>query len=1547
MSAINKHELAMTDTHGILHVFHPATAHWFSEAFPAPTAAQTQAWAPIADGKNTLLLAPTGSGKTLAAFLFAINRIMFPQGQVSNSDAVSQAKLDSSAKNDDENDCGVQVLYISPLKALGVDVERNLRAPLAGVRAVAQRKGFAFCEPTVGVRSGDTTPQERQRLRRYPPDILITTPESLFLMLTSATRTTLSDVHTVIIDEIHSMVATKRGSHLFLSLERLESLRVSAGHKSPIQRIGLSATQRPLKEVAHLLGGADATSDPDIAPKERHVEIVAAGKSKELDLKVEVPVEDMTKLGEVDFASGAASSGPSPPSIWPAIHPRLVELVRSHRSTMIFVNSRRLAERLATAINDLAEEEISLAHHGSIAKDTRLQIEDRLKRGDLPAIVATSSLELGIDMGAVDLVIQIEAPPSIASGMQRIGRAGHQVNVPSSGVIFPKYRGDLLACSAAVGRMYEGQVEETYFPRNPLDVLAQQLVAMVALEPMSVDEMFALVRRAAPFHELPRVALEGVLDLLSGRYPSDEFSELRPRVTWDRVSNTVSPRKGTQRLAIANAGTIPDRGLYGVFLADGSDRPSRVGELDEEMVFETQPGDVFLLGASSWRVMEITSDRVLVTPAPGEPGRMPFWRGDGPGRPLEFGQAIGELTRELLALPRQKAREILENDHALDRRAAWNLMEYLHDQVAATGEAPCDRTIVFESFLDEIGDWRVAVLTPFGSRVHAPWATAVSAKLENEYPGEVDSNWTDDGMMFRLPQTDNPPIVDWFFPSADEIEDIVTHRLGGTALFAARFRENAARALLLPRRQPGRRTPLWLQRRKSADLLAVAAKYPSFPILLETYRECLRDVFDLRGLKSILADVEQRRIRVREAQTQTPSPFASTLMFAYIGNFLYDGDAPLAERRAASLTLDHAQLRELLGDAELRELLDMESVAMVSSELQRLTVAHRVKHADGIHSLLLSIGDLSQSELAARCERDYVDSGQLDSDLEALASERRTLLIRVGGDQRWIANEDTGRFRDALGIVPPLGVPDAFLETVADPLGDLVSRYARTHGPFTAENVAMRFGLGIAPVIATLERLTNEQRLAEGSFLRDGQGREWCDSQVLRRIKRLSLAKLRKQIEPVEQSALARFLPQWHGVSNRRRGLDGLLDVIEQLQGMPLPVVTLEQHILPARLTDYSPSGLDELCAAGEVVWRGCGGLSAGDGRVALYLADHLALLCPTSEPLDGEMQVRIRDFLRDQGASFFDAIARELGGFRNEVHDALWDLVWAGEVTNDTIGPLRALRRTSKSKSKSRRRQSSHFRSRRSVKTPGTQGRWSLVEHLCARGGSAEQPTSTERQTAVAHQLLQRHGIVIREAVSSEGLPGGFSGIYPVFKAMEEAGRIRRGYFVEALGAAQFASPGAEEHLRRYKQVDPDSPLDYVLAATDPANPYGLVLKWPESSTVTIRPTRSAGARVVICDGYLVGYLSRSGEHLSTFLPDLEPEHSRIARRLVRSIMGTASPGQPVYLTQIDGGPPGESLLAKMLVECGFSAATQGYLYRAENETDVHGRRTDSRRRS
>ncbi len=1242
----------------------------------------------------------------------------------------------------------------------------------------------------------------------------------------------------------------------------------------------------------------------------------------------------MARLKDVgaqeEIRSGPASSATSPASgagsIWPSIYPRLVELVRAHRSTMIFTNSRRLAERLAGSLNDTAGEEIALAHHGSVAREKRLEIEDRLKRGELPAIVATSSLELGIDMGAVDLVIQIEAPPSIASGMQRIGRAGHKVGEPSRGILFPKYRGDLLAAAAATARMQEGRVEETTYPRNPLDVLAQQIVAIVVSAPAQVDDLYRLVRGAAPFAELPRSSFEGVLDMLSGRYPSDEFAELRPRVTWDRVGGEVRAREGARHVAVVNAGTIPDRGLYGVFLkGDDSRRSMRVGELDEEMVFESQPGDVFVLGASSWRIEEITHDRVMVSPAPGVPGKMPFWHGDRPGRPTEFGQAIGELARGLVSAKPDLAAKRLREEHGLDARAATNLIAYLEEQKEATGEVPSDRTIVVERYQDDIGDWRVCVLSPWGARVHAPWATAVLAALKESHAGDVEALWSDDGMVFRVPESDEPPDVALFLPAADEVEDLVVRNLGESSLFAARFRENAARALLLPRRHPGRRSPLWQQRKRASDLLAVASRYGSFPILLETYRECLRDVFDLPGLTEILRRIASRAIRVVTRDTRTPSPFAASLLFSYVANFIYDADAPLAERRAQALSVDQAQLRELLGEAELRELFDPDAIEGLERSLQRLE-GRRVRHADGLHDLLLSLGDLSEAEILARSEA----PDEAPRWLEALVRDRRVIAVRVAGEARFAAAEDAGKLRDALGVVPPPGLPAAFLEARegAEPVTDIVSRYARTHGPFRLEEAAGRWGLPVGVVRLALDRLAERGRVIEGDFLPEGRTREWCDAGVLRAIKRRSLAKLRREVEPVEHAAFARFLAVWQGVARPRAGLEALLSAVEQLQGCPIPASVLEAEVLPARVERYRPADLDFLLASGEIVWRGLEPLGPSDGRVALYLTDRASLLAPPPRPLAsaGPLAAEVRSLLSKRGALFFPDLAAETGAFAGDLVSVLWDLVWAGEISNDTLAPLRSLLSGSSAKS-ARRGRGRAFRSRR-LGPPGSEGRWFVVP------APRKPPSETERRAALSRALLERYGVLTREAVAAEGIEGGFSTVYPILKAMEDAGQVRRGYFVAGLGATQFALAGADDRLRGERDApEPDASQTLVLAATDPANPYGAALPWPQppASEAVARPQRAAGAQVVTRAGELLAWIGRTETNMLSFLPADEPARGAAARDLARALARLVDTGRrrAVLVGKVDGRDPRESPLAAHLVGAGFLAGSRGYLKR------------------
>ncbi|MEJ2860386.1 ATP-dependent helicase [Actinomycetospora flava] len=1589
----------------VLDRFSPATRDWFTGAFEGATPAQAGAWEAVADGQHALVVAPTGSGKTLAAFLWALDRLATtpPPGEPTRR---------------------CRVLYVSPMKALTVDVQRNLRSPLAGLGQAAQRLGLPRPDVTVGSRTGDTPADERRSFQRTPPDILVTTPESLFLLLTSAARESLRGIDTVIVDEVHAVLASKRGAHLALSLERLDALL-----DAPAQRIGLSATVRPIDEVAAFLGGG------------RPVRVVAPESTKTVQVRVEVPVEDMAALdsggdnssgpGVEEEVEGSAAGAAQRASIWPAVQERILDLVGEHRSTIVFANSRRLAERLTARINELATERahaeaedrppvelddtddesdelapvigpfpaeavgqsgtaeaaeviVARAHHGSMSRTQRTQVEEALKSGHLPCVVATSSLELGIDMGAVDLVIQVEAPPSVASGLQRVGRAGHQVGAVSTGVVMPKYRGDLVSCAVVAERMAGGAIEAMHYPRNPLDVLAQHVVSMTAMEPWSVDDLTGLVRRAAPFAGLPDSAMQAVLDMLAGRYPSDDFGELRPRITWDRVTDQLSGRPGAQRLAVTSGGTIPDRGLYTVVTpgsGEGGTGGSRVGELDEEMVYESRVGDTFLLGSTSWRVLDITRDRVVAEPAPGVPARMPFWKGDALGRPLELGRALGAFVRELSAADDAAATERAQAA-GLDAWATSNLLAYLREQKESTRHVPSDRTIVVERFRDELGDWRLVVHSPFGAQVNGPWALAIAARFRETRGLEVSAASADDGIVLRLPDALDDageeilPTAEDVLLDPDEVEQVVTAEVSNSALFASRFRECAARSLLLPRRDPTRRTPLWQQRQRAAQLLSVASRFEQFPVVLETMRECLQDVYDVPGLVELMRDVRSRGVQVVDVATTSASPFARTLMFGYVGMFLYELDAPLAERRAAALSLDSALLAELLGSEAIRELLDGDVLAEIEGQLQRTDPERHVRDVEGTADLLRFVGDLTTAEAAAR--------GVQESWLTELESARRAIRVRVAGEERWIAIEDAGRFRDALGAGLPVGVPEAFTEPVADPLGDLLARFARTRGPFPVNAPAHRFGLGVAVVGGVVDRLVSSGRLVRGELRPDGApplpgvpadltgtGPDVCDAEVLRRLRRGSLARLRAEVEPVEPAALGRFLPAWQGVGGgtqrsgaaarnavhgrirRAPGPDDVLGVVEQLAGAPIPASALESLVLPARLPGYSPALLDELTSAGEVTWTGCGTLAGGDGWLAVAPTDLADLLLPDAEPdlADTPLHRALTETLDAGGALFFrqvteraQAVLREAGESETSMPDdatmvaALWDLVWAGLATNDTLAPVRALVSGGGSRGSGGSRGGAH-RQRRTPSRgryarlgrapmpsrtgpPTAAGRWS--------GVPAREEEPTRRAQARTEAFLERHGVLTRGALDTERATGGFAGIYPVLRAMEESGRARRGYVIEGLGAAQFAVPGAIDRLRAESRDEDGSGevRALVLAATDPAQPWGAALEWPATvGDGSHRPGRKAGALVVLVDGEPAIYVERGGKSLLSFTTSREAlaaAASALATAVREGWLGS------IAVEKADGSGALDGVLAEVLTEAGFRHSPKGLRLRA-----------------
>jgi ATP-dependent Lhr-like helicase len=1510
--------------------FGPATATWFTRAFAAPTEVQRRGWDAIAAGDDTLLIAPTGSGKTLAAFLVALDRI----GRIGR------------IGRDDDDPPGWKAIYVSPLKALVYDIERNLHAPLRGIEVTAAQLGLSFSVPRIDVRTGDTSQADRRRQSAHPGDILVTTPESLYLLLTSAARTHLRSVRTLIIDEIHALAPTRRGAHLMLSVARLEHL-VGAASENPdvprLQRIGLSATVAPVDEVARFLS------------VERPVAIIDTHAPPRLDLAIRVPVRDMSRpwLDQV-LAEGPPDTLPSGPllaaardltpeervSIWPAIEPQILDLILAHRATIVFVNARGLAERLAQRLHEAMvaaglttpERPLIRAHHGSIAHAQRQEIEDALKNGQLRGIVATSSLELGIDMGSIDLVVQVAAPDSVARGLQRVGRAGHQVGGVSIGRIFPKHRADLAIAAVVAERMLKGQIEPVRIPRHALDVLAQQIVAMVAMDSWTIDEIERLIRRTTNYRELPHELLLATLDMLAGVFPASETADLRPRLNWDRTTDVLTARKGSRLLAVTNGGTIADRGLYGVFLAGTPEgRPVRVGELDEEMVHEARVGETFILGASTWRIAEITRDRVLVTPAPGEPGKLPFWKGEGPGRPVETGRALGAFYRELASKSAGAAETWLSTHYPLDTNARDNLIDFIAQQKASTGVVPSDRSIVVERFRDQLGDWRVCILTPFGARIHAPWALALEEQLGRRLGVEVQSLWTDDGIAMRFADGQAPPTWDELQLLAEDVDGLILERLGESPLFAAMFRENAGRSLLLPRKSPDRRAPLWQQRLRAQQLLAAVRRHARFPIVLETYRTCLQDIFDVPGLKQLLSDIATRRLRVHVADTREASPFSRGIAFAFVQTHMYEMDQPAAERRAQALTLDRALLRELLGDEAERQLFDTAVLQSLQDELFGRVAPFAPTDADRAHDLLRRTCGLRDDELDAALTAGGLDPVARASLREELERGLRAARVRVGGRPLWVAMEDVALFRDAIGALPPLVLPERLALPIERPLETLCMRYAAARVPFAAEALAAHLELPVPLCRETLDRLARDGRLVRGPFHPDIAGETFCEAELLRRIRRRMLARFRSEAAPVALQAWARFLGEWHGLDDRTRGAHRLDEAIGRLEGLALPWSEWERRILPARVPGYRPAMLDAALAEGRLAWVGSGAQGARDGRVMFFRREHVdALLEPATDLPEGAgpLHERLLAFLGARGAAFghelLVRVGHAVGATTAELGTALWDLVWAGLVTNDTVLPLRALRDGPAGKATSARAAAS--RGRAVTSDPALAGRWSLVAGLVF-----EPPSDTVRLVARIQRLVDRWGLVSRDVVEAEGLAGGFAAVHDGLKAMEEQNRIRRGHFVAGLHGVQYALPAIVDRLRTVRGDGPVAEDGVapsrvrLIAAVDPASPWGLMAAWPDIVSTAPKPKRQAGASVVLRDGEPLFWVAPKGDRLVSFPAAREDDATAMAGlEALQSLVRETFPAG-MTVSEVDGLDPRGTRWEQRLRFVGFRSHYKG----------------------
>ena len=1490
----------------VLESFSAPVRAWFLETFGEPTPPQVQGWPAIQRGEHTLILAPTGSGKTLAAFLWGIDELsrelVGPPSGGSTGDGRTRPP-------------GVRIVYVSPLKALNNDIQRNLRIPLAGVRRTAGALGLDWPHLEVAVRSGDTPQRERRAMLSHPPHILITTPESLYLMLTSPrAREMFRTVRTAIVDEIHTLAGDKRGVHLSLSLERLQHLA-----DQPIQRIGLSATIRPLDEVARFLGGSG-----------RPVTVIDAGYHKSLDLRVESVVDDLHHLpGD---------------SIWPAIIPRALDLIRAHRTTLIFANNRRLAERTADRLNEQIAAEARApnnadgvgrasglieggvvkgigfmaagmgtqaapiqAHHGSMAREARLEMERDLKAGRLAALVGTSSLELGIDIGAVDLVVQLESPKAVAQGLQRVGRSGHLVGQTSRGRIFPTHREDVMESAAVAGGMLRAEVEPTHTPRTPLDVLAQHIVAMVCVETWDVDALFDLVRRAYAYQDLTPRAFYAVLEMLAGRYPGQAHGVLRPRLDWDRVNHKLAALPGSRMLALTNGGTIADRGAFGAYLPDGK---TRIGELDEEFVYETRLGDAFMLGSQVWRVVDITDDRVVVSQAPGATPRMPFWRGDYPWRPYALGKKVGEFRRMVaerlerlraeLGLPefrnlREKREEPavqrdlawLRESYALDANSAWLALDYVAGQLDKVGAISSDRTIIVEAFDDPLGDPRMVIHSPFGGRVNGPWGLALAGALRERTGVDVEVQTNDDGILLRFPDADAEfplDIVSGMGPA--EARERILRELPDSAVFGARFRQNAARALLLPGLRGGKRTPFWLQRLRAKDLLQVVRQFEDFPVLAETYRDCLEDVMDLPGLEQVLGAIQQGDIQVMAVESLTPSPVAQSLLWDFISIYMYEWDAPKAERQLHGLSVSRELLQDLLRDVALDELLKPEAIDEVRARLQHTASTTQARTPQELAVLLQELGDLTALEIA-RCAS--VDPAGW---IAQLAGEGRILALPIptagGTEERWAAAEYAPEYAAAFGLstspdwagaqsgssgLAPAGQTALTQESV-EPLAPgearrrILERYLRHAGPVTPAAIRERYAFPGDWLAAELERLVGGRQLAHGRFTPQpapGQATsspadEFVDLRALEQIHRHTLSMLRREVRAVPFTAYADFLAGWQHLppAERRAGGGGLTQVLQQLRAAPVVGQVWERDVLPLRLAAYDPAELEALCQAGEVIWVGSGGIDPRRGRVRfLFRGEGGAFLEPAPEDLSalGEAAQAAYAFLKSEGAVFFADLCAGLDMAESAVEAALIELVMAGLVTNDSLTAMRQVVQQGAAAGEFRERkpfssleaelaqrltgrgqrlaglrrpsQVAYQAAQRRVRQRLEEARpprWAGRWTLVHRlGVMGKALPAQERAARQARQLLARYGVVTHASLGREEGAWDWGLIYPQLQRMEVRGEVRRGYFVQGLPGVQFALPEVVERLRApYGAALAEEEPLVVMNACDPANLYG-----------------------------------------------------------------------------------------------------------------------------